>query len=319
MLKKIIILLCLIQFLWPVSHVLASVVEHPVDYEDGAELSSATGQEIAEYLDDDMVDVENWRGVGRHAIGYDQKEGSSFLQLKIDEDNPVSSLQATEDDDGQILPLETQYTYLIDFSLEDFAIGDAFEVVINRETPELYQAILCTYTYRSGGTLSTFLCGFETVDLLHDQINTHYGFNLVTNELPGEAVTNNKVYTLRLTRNRSGLTIALWQKDHPERALLRQIKRVTYFAHMPDTPSLEQPIVMIRKSLLHDYSPKIRLYRYKYAHLYQPISIKSDEFVHFSQRDSLWREDLLGHSQELTLGNYGCLLTSAAMILRYHI
>ncbi|MBQ6436375.1 hypothetical protein IJJ27_02310 [bacterium] len=257
------------------------------------------------YLVDYFADASHWQVRGHTTINLDNQERALTLRLQLADETVIAPAY-----DGQNQPLAAQsnnYWYLYEISLQNFAVGDSFELIalvtaegeeISFECRKNEQLILaCTAYEKPPGQAKEHL-----KDLVWEEVGQ-----------PGWLADEGARIQVLLYRFGESLLLASWprdlarQEDSWARVWLSQ--PIDFWEQSEQQPQLKLSRVNVNSS-----QASLSVYQFMYAD--DDYQLQA-QVPYLSQRDQRWASELVGSSEQ-TIGEIGCLLTDVVMVLNYY-
>ena len=257
-------------------------------------------------------DLSNWDWQGDVVVtppDPDHALESGELHLIPTSRFPVSAVRLARFQ-GQPIPLPDEYSLSFEFSLGKFQTGDRFEleyrtyedgshdiftctIVAERQNDDR-QTLSCRFLHRlsDGGEQGNPRLSFGLNTWITYQEGRHYGMYL--QELDGYFLA--RLYDVEFPSQ-----IYEWSQASGTHDLIYERTQ-------------EHPrFVLASEMVTRPNAARLNLYSFVYGDRDFALDLGVPALF---QSDERWRDELLGHSQRLTIGSHGCLLTSLAMILR---
>ncbi len=206
--------------------------------------------------------------------------------------------------------IHDHYSYQLQFSLENFQVGDQFEFRYLFLTNGNYHAFRCQIVNEQN-----FTCH------LIAQSSTEKAALTTDNNYSSRLFSNNRRYTLKLYQNEYTFNVEIWPTDEPEigRAHAWENYLYRYFSQENVFP----PAIVLAKNLhgndITQNTAALTLHQFQ--------ANDADFLLQLNvwpsyQTDENWRQQILGTTDQTatpqTIGEIGCALTSAAMIFNYY-
>lgn len=208
------------------------------------------------------------------------------------------------------IPLHEAYAYQLQFSLENFQLGDQFEFRYLFFTNGDYHAFRCQVASEQN-----FYC------YLLAQTQTSQEILLPSAHYSSKLFANHRRYTLKIYQNATKFQVELWSTDNPNLGKVNTWQH--YFYRYYNQENFFPPAIVLAKNL---YSANVTQ-KTAALILHQFQTTPADFLLQLNlwpsyQTDVNWREQILGTTAQTdspqTIGEIGCALTSATMIFNYY-
>lgn len=203
-----------------------------------------------------------------------------------------------------------QYAYQLQFSLENFQLGDQFEFRYLFFAEDNYHAFRCQVVSQQNFTCRLIAQTSSAQEIVIP--STNYNARLFSNQ---------RHYTLKIYQDEFTFQTELWPTDDPETGRIVAWENFLYHYNYPD--NLFPPALVLARTL---HSQAIT--QSNAAIILHQFQLTSANFLlqlnvwPSYQTDQNWRHHILGTTGQTnapqTIGEIGCALTSAAMIFNYY-
>jgi len=208
--------------------------------------------------------------------------------------------------DGQSIGLPVEYALTFEFSVTDYQLGDRWEVDWRTHEDGSVDFLRCRLDLGEDKQDTAFYCltgnrgaeGLETISS-HERLTVY-------------AVPEGEHFIVTIQEFADNRLIKMYPTDEAYRE---------YYAHgqviesktVHLEPTLAHPSFLIDSSMLtHPDTSSFNLHWVAYTPDNYQLNLNVPQLF---QTDERWRDIKLGHSDTLTIGSHGCLLTSVVMLL----